>query len=236
MRPPRRMAGPRTAAAGTSGIPDSGGVAHGPGRRPLVRGGVMHAPPRRRGADGLRGEALGPRYSPPSRLRRRSAASRDGRPSRSSHAAYFALMRAGSVLPGFPTSEWRDSNPRPRGPQPRALPTAPQSVGRFSRPAGAARPCGSRVTEKHVRPVACMRCLHRIPSSPRPDSNRQPPSNGLFPLSYRGVCRLVAGASQLVSRFDGIHIGFSPVAMALRLPRLSPTGMMVFNARSTRMF
>lgn len=57
MRPPRRMAGPWTAAAGTSGIPDSGGVAHGPGRRPLVRGGVMHAPPRRRGADGLRGEA-----------------------------------------------------------------------------------------------------------------------------------------------------------------------------------
>ena len=56
MRPPRRMAGPRTAAAGTSGISDSGGVAHGPGRRPLVRGGVMHAPPRRRGADGLRGE------------------------------------------------------------------------------------------------------------------------------------------------------------------------------------
>lgn len=56
MRPPRRMAGPRTAAAGTSGIPDSGGVAHGPGRRPLVRGGVMHAPPRRRGVDGLRGE------------------------------------------------------------------------------------------------------------------------------------------------------------------------------------
>lgn len=56
MRPPRRMAGPWTAAAGTSGIPDSGGVAHGPGRRPLVWGGVMHAPPRRRGADGLRGE------------------------------------------------------------------------------------------------------------------------------------------------------------------------------------
>lgn len=57
MRPPRRMAGPRTAAAGTSGIPDGGGVAHGPGRRPLVWGGAMHAPPRRRGADGLRGEA-----------------------------------------------------------------------------------------------------------------------------------------------------------------------------------
>lgn len=56
MRPPRRMAGPRTAAAGTSGIPDGGGVAHGPGRRPLVWGGVMHALPRRRGADGLRGE------------------------------------------------------------------------------------------------------------------------------------------------------------------------------------
>lgn len=74
MRPPRRMAGPRTAAAGTSGIPDGGGVAHGPGRRPLVWGGVMHALPRRRGADGLRGEALGPRYSPPSRLRRRTPA------------------------------------------------------------------------------------------------------------------------------------------------------------------
>lgn len=36
-------------------------------------------------------------------------------------------MRASSVLPGFLTSEWRDSNPRPRGPQPRALPTAPHS-------------------------------------------------------------------------------------------------------------
>ena len=36
-------------------------------------------------------------------------------------------MRASSVLLGFPTSEWRDSNPRPRGPQPRALPTAPHS-------------------------------------------------------------------------------------------------------------
>lgn len=56
MRPPRRIAGPRTAAAGTSGISDSGGVAHGPGRRPLVWGGVMHALPRRRGADGLRGD------------------------------------------------------------------------------------------------------------------------------------------------------------------------------------
>lgn len=58
----------------------------------------------------------------------------------------------------------------------------------------------------------------------------------LYPLSYRGVCRLVAGASQLVFRFDGIHVILSPVAMALRLPRLSPTGMMVFIARSTRMF
>lgn len=65
--------------------------------------------------------------SPPSRLRRRSAASRDKRLSRSSHAAYFALMRASSVLLGSLTSEWRDSNPRPRGPQPRALPTAPHS-------------------------------------------------------------------------------------------------------------
>ena len=58
----------------------------------------------------------------------------------------------------------------------------------------------------------------------------------LYPLSYKGVCRLVAGTSQLVFRFDGIHISFSLVAMALRLPWLSHTGMMVFNARSTRMF
>lgn len=35
----------------------------------------------------------------------------------------------------------------------------------------------------------------------------------LYPLSYRGVCRLVAGASQLVSRFDGIYIIFSLVVM-----------------------
>ena len=119
MRPPRRIAGPRTAAAGTSGISDSGGVAHGPRRKPLDGvGSCMRSR-----------EAIGPpRCSPSSRLRRRSAASRDRRPSRSSHAAYFALMRASPVLPGFPTSEWRDSNPRPRGPQPRALPTAPHSV------------------------------------------------------------------------------------------------------------
>lgn len=123
MRPPRRITGPRTAAAGTSGISDSGGVAHGPGRRPLVRGGVMHAPPAKAGRRRLARRS----QSPPSRLRRRSAASRDGRLSRSSHAAYFALMRASSVLPGSLTSEWRDSNPRPRGPQPRALPTAPHS-------------------------------------------------------------------------------------------------------------
>ena len=58
----------------------------------------------------------------------------------------------------------------------------------------------------------------------------------LYPLSYKGVCRLVAGTSQLVFRFDGIHISFSLVAMALRLPRLSPTGMMVFYARSTQPF
>lgn len=35
----------------------------------------------------------------------------------------------------------------------------------------------------------------------------------LYRLSYRGVCRLVAGTSQLVSRFDGIHIIFSLVVM-----------------------
>ena len=31
----------------------------------------------------------------------------------------------------------------------------------------------------------------------------------LFPLSYRGVCRLVAGTSQLVFRFDGSHHPFA---------------------------
>ena len=34
--------------------------------------------------------------------------------------------------------------------------------------------------------------------------------------AIRAICRLVAGASQLVSRFDGIHVIFSLVAMALR--------------------
>lgn len=31
----------------------------------------------------------------------------------------------------------------------------------------------------------------------------------LYPLSYRGVCRLVAGTSQLVFRFDGSHHPFA---------------------------
>lgn len=35
----------------------------------------------------------------------------------------------------------------------------------------------------------------------------------LYPLSYKGVCRLVAGTSQLVFRLDGIHIIFSLVVM-----------------------
>ena len=88
-----------------------------------------------------------------------------------------------------------------------------------------------------------------MPWAFRPASSEKPSAPGwirtndarfrkpaLYPLSYRGVCRLVAGTSQLVFRFDGIHVILSPVAMALRLPRLSPTGMMVFIARSTRMF
>lgn len=117
------MAGLRITAAETCGLPESAGVAHGPGRRPLVRDGPQAARDRRtpRPEKDIRVYC-------PSRLRRRSTASRDSRLSRSSHAAYFALMRASLVLPGFSTSEWRDSNPRPRGPQPRALPTAPHSV------------------------------------------------------------------------------------------------------------
>ena len=83
------------------------------------------------------------------------------------------------------------------------------------------------MTEERVRPE----CPQRIRTG---DAHLR--KVALYPLSYRGVCRLVAGMSQLVFRFDGIHIIFSLVAMALRLPRLSPTGMMVFYARSTRMF
>ena len=71
----------------------------------------------------------------------------------------------------------------------------------------------------------------RAPSRIRTGSLRQ---TGSFHVSYKGICRLVAGASQLVSRFDGIHVIFSLVAMALRSQRLSRTGMMVFIARSTR--
>lgn len=75
----------------------------------------------------------------------------------------FPLGRTMRPRVGHP-SDWRDSNPRPPGPRPGALPTAPQSVGRFSRPAGTARPCGSRVTEERVRPEC-----------PQPDSNRRRP-------------------------------------------------------------
>lgn len=136
----------------------------------------------------------------------------------------FPLGRTMRPREGKP-SDWRDSNPRPPGSQPGALPTAPQSArgvspGRRGRHA----PCGSRVTER-IRPSAPSRIRTG-------DAWFRKPT--LYPLSYRGVCRLVAGASQLVSRFDGIHVIFSLVAMALRLPRLSPTGMMVFIARSTR--
>ena len=42
----------------------------------------------------------------------------------------------------------------------------------------------------------------------------------LFPLSYGGVCRLVAGTSQLVFRFDGSHHLFAS-CHGLRFPRLS---------------
>lgn len=121
MRPPRRMAGPWTAAAGTSGIPDSGGVAHGPGRRPLVRGGVMHAPPRRRGADGLRGE-VNPLQAVCGGARRQAAT--DACRVRAMRRISPSCRQARScrVLPR------RNGGTRTRGPQPRALPTAPHSV------------------------------------------------------------------------------------------------------------
>ena len=134
-------------------------------------------------------------------------------------------------------SDWRDSNPRPPGPQPDALPTAPQSARAFLPTGGDGTPlrepcdrrtcpaCGENATfMPHPR-----RALGRIRTG---DAHLR--KVALYPLSYRGVCRLVARASQLVFRFDGIHVVLSLVAMALRLPRLSPTGMMVFIARSTR--
>ena len=173
--------------------------------------------PRRRGAHGLRDEAMdppnrrGPRpvmepvgvlvYSPPSRLRRRSTASWDSRLSRSNHAACFALMRASSDLLGFPMSEWRDSNPRPRCPQPRALPTAPHSVAR--RPGlepgltvletavlAIAPPTQRKVS---TAPRASARSSGRQmprtpPKSPEPDSNRRPAAYeaAALPLGHRG--------------------------------------------------
>lgn len=110
-------------------------------------------------------------------------------------------MRASSVLPGFLTSEWRDSNPRPRGPQPRALPTAPHSVAR--RPG--LEP-GSTVLETAVlaiapptqrkvstAPRASARSSGRQmprtpPKSPEPDSNRRPAAYeaAALPLGHRG--------------------------------------------------
>ena len=39
----------------------------------------------------------------------------------------------------------------------------------------------------------------------------------LYPLSYKGVCRLVAGTSQLVFRFDGIHIFASCHGVAIAM-------------------
>lgn len=87
---------------------------------------------------------------------------------RGARLAAIAPMSVGKMVNrigmGDVDAQWfrRASNPHPPGPQPDALPTAPQSVGRFSRPAGTARPCGSRVTEERVRPVARMRRSCRI--------------------------------------------------------------------------
>lgn len=123
--------------------------------------------------------------------------------SRSSHAAYFALMRASSVLPGFPTSEWRDSNPRPRGPQPRALPTAPHSV---RTPAGTrtridgfgdrrARHCttdakgGVHDAARLAARSSGRQASRTPPESPEPDSNRRPAAYeaAALPLGHRGL-------------------------------------------------
>jgi hypothetical protein len=68
--------------------------------------------------------------------------------------------------------------------------------------------------------------IRAMPWAFRPASSEKPSTQGwnrtndarfrkpaLYPLSYKGVCRLVAGTSQLVFRFDGIYIIFSLVVM-----------------------
>ena len=125
-----------------------------------------------------------------------------------------------------------------------------QGTWSFSAPFGRASPsvvnrltkAGSLLTSTSpMLSVRAMPSVSRTATSVKPSTQGWSRTNdvrfrkpALYPLSYRGVCRLVARASQLVFRFDGIHVIPSPVAMALRLPRLSPTGMMVFIARSTR--
>lgn len=112
-------------------------------------------------------------------------------------------MRASSVLLGFPTSEWRDSNPRPRGPQPRALPTAPHSV---RTPAGTRtridgfgdrRACHCTTDAKGgVHDAARLaarssggQASRTPPESPEPDSNRRPAAYeaAALPLGHRGL-------------------------------------------------
>lgn len=202
-----RIAGPRTAAAGTSDLPNGGGVAHGPGRRSREGGAPIACATKpwttRRHEDPNRswnqsGSSCNSLQAACGGARRRAGGSRL---SRSSHIACFALMRASSTLPGFLASEWRDSNPRPRGPQPRALPTAPHSVARQS----GLEP-ESAVLETAVLPIAPLtqreastaprasarssgRQTPRTPlKSPEPDSNRRPAAYeaAALPLGHRG--------------------------------------------------
>lgn len=183
MRPPRRMAGPWTAAAGTSGIPDSGGVAHGPGRRPLVRGGVMHAPPRRRGADGLRGE-VNPLQAVCGGARRQAAT--DACRVRAMRRISPSCRQARScrVLPR------RNGGTRTRG---LAAPSRARCQLRhipFARRPGLEP--GSTVLETAVLAIAppTQREASRTPpESPEPDSNRRPAAYeaAALPLGHRGL-------------------------------------------------
>lgn len=106
-------------------------------------------------------------------------------------------------LAWFLTSEWRDSNPRPRGPQPRALPTAPHSV---RTPAGTrtridgfgdrrARHCttdakgGVHDAARLAARTSGRQASRTPPESPEPDSNRRPAAYeaAALPLGHRGL-------------------------------------------------
>lgn len=89
-------------------------------------------------------------------------------------------MRASSVLSGFLASEWRDSNPRPRGPQPRALPTAPPENEKVPRPLG----LGWSKSEASGRIELVMETIRRYNYRAYPTRGQREALSRLF-----GACR-----------------------------------------------